>query len=33
MWPEFTPAIFAEAVADFHARERRFGALPDAAAG
>ena len=33
MWPDFTPAIFAEAVADFHARERRFGALPDAAAG
>jgi undecaprenyl diphosphate synthase len=32
MWPEFTPACLAAAVADFHARERRFGALPDAAA-
>jgi undecaprenyl diphosphate synthase len=32
MWPEFTPAIFGEALADFHARERRFGALPDVAA-
>jgi undecaprenyl diphosphate synthase len=32
MWPDFTPALFAEAVAEFHQRERRFGALPDAAA-
>jgi undecaprenyl diphosphate synthase len=32
MWPDFTPEVFARAVADFHGRERRFGALPDAAA-
>jgi undecaprenyl diphosphate synthase len=32
MWPDFEPSVFAAAVADFHARERRFGALPDAAA-
>ncbi len=25
MWPDFTAADFAEAVRDFHARERRFG--------
>lgn len=32
MWPDFTPDLFAEAVADFHGRQRRFGTLPDAAA-
>jgi undecaprenyl diphosphate synthase len=32
MWPDFDPDCFAAAVADFHGRERRFGALPDAAA-
>jgi undecaprenyl diphosphate synthase len=32
MWPDFSPQLFGEAVADFHGRERRFGALPDAAA-
>jgi len=33
MWPEFTAADLAAAVAEFHARERRFGRLPEAAAG
>jgi undecaprenyl diphosphate synthase len=32
MWPDFDPSVFAAAVADFRGRERRFGALPDAAA-
>jgi undecaprenyl diphosphate synthase len=32
MWPDFGPDHLSEAVADFHRRERRFGALPDAAA-
>ena len=32
MWPDFDPDVFAAAVAEFHRRERRFGALPDAAA-
>ncbi len=32
MWPDFAPDLFADAVADYHGRERRFGALPDAAA-
>ena len=32
MWPDFDPDVFAAAVADFQGRERRFGALPDAAA-
>jgi len=32
MWPEFSPEHLREAVADFRGRERRFGALPDAAA-
>jgi undecaprenyl diphosphate synthase len=32
MWPEWTAADLAAAVADFRMRERRFGALPDAAA-
>lgn len=30
-WPDFTPTHLAAALADFHARERRFGALPVAA--
>jgi undecaprenyl diphosphate synthase len=28
MWPDFTAADLAAAVHQFHARERRFGALP-----
>ena len=32
MWPEFGPQDLAQAVAEFHARERRFGAVPKAAA-
>ncbi len=32
MWPEFIPADLEAAVEEFHARERRFGRLPDAAA-
>ena len=33
MWPDFGAADLAAAVAEFHSRERRFGGLPDAAAG
>jgi undecaprenyl diphosphate synthase len=33
MWPEFGPDALGEAVRDFASRERRFGGLPDAAAG
>jgi undecaprenyl diphosphate synthase len=33
MWPEFGPAALQDAVRDFASRERRFGGLPDAAAG
>jgi undecaprenyl diphosphate synthase len=33
MWPEFGPAALQDAVRDFATRERRFGGLPDAAAG
>ena len=33
MWPEFGPDALRDAVRDFQARERRFGGLPDAAAG
>ena len=33
MWPDFGAADLAAAVADFHARERRFGGLPEAATG
>jgi len=33
MWPEFSPADLREAVDEFSARERRFGAVPAAAAG
>ena len=31
MWPEFDAADLAAAVREFHARERRFGRIPDAA--
>ena len=31
MWPAFGESDLAQALADFHRRERRFGALPDAA--
>jgi undecaprenyl diphosphate synthase len=30
MWPDFAAADLAAAVAEFHARERRFGAVPTA---
>ena len=30
LWPDFTPADLARALAEFTARERRFGALPAA---
>jgi len=33
MWPDFSTADLREAVEEFHARERRFGAVPEAAAG
>jgi len=33
MWPAFGAAQLAAAVAEFRARERRFGGLPEAAAG
>jgi undecaprenyl diphosphate synthase len=33
MWPDFSPADLASAIAEFRTRERRFGALPEAAAG
>ena len=33
MWPEFGPAELLAAVRDFATRERRFGGVPDAAAG
>ncbi len=33
MWPDFTPADLAAAIAEFRTRERRFGALPEAVAG
>jgi undecaprenyl diphosphate synthase len=33
MWPDFGPEHLSAAVADFRRRERRFGGLPDAAAG
>ena len=32
-WPEFGPADLAAAVAEFNSRERRFGRVPEAAAG
>jgi len=33
MWPDFSSTDLREAVEEFHARERRFGAVPEAAAG
>jgi undecaprenyl diphosphate synthase len=33
MWPDFGTNDLAQAVAEFHSRERRFGALPKAALG
>lgn len=33
MWPEFARADLEEAVREFHSRERRYGAVPAAAAG
>ncbi|HEX7184532.1 MAG TPA: di-trans,poly-cis-decaprenylcistransferase [Thermoanaerobaculia bacterium] len=33
MWPDFAAADLAEAVRDFHSRERRFGMVPDWRAG
>ena len=33
MWPDFGATELAAAVAEFQARERRFGGLPEAAAG
>ena len=32
MWPDFTPADLGAAIGEFHGRDRRFGALPGAAA-
>ncbi|HEX9221649.1 MAG TPA: di-trans,poly-cis-decaprenylcistransferase, partial [Gemmatimonadaceae bacterium] len=32
-WPDFTPGDLEYAVKAFHSRERRFGAVPEAAAG
>ena len=33
LWPDFAPADLTAAVEEFHARERRFGMVPAAAAG
>lgn len=33
MWPDFSATDLRDAVEEFHARERRFGAVPAAAAG
>jgi undecaprenyl diphosphate synthase len=33
MWPDFDAGALGEAVAEFHRRERRFGRVPQAAAG
>jgi undecaprenyl diphosphate synthase len=33
MWPEFTRADLEQAIAEFYSRERRFGRIPEAAAG
>jgi undecaprenyl diphosphate synthase len=33
MWPDFQASDLASAVADFHSRQRRFGALPGDTAG
>ena len=32
-WPDFSAADLAAAVQEFHSRERRFGTVPEAAAG
>ncbi len=32
-WPDFSPVDLEHAVKDFHSRERRFGTVPEAAAG
>ncbi len=32
-WPDFTAGDLEQAVKDFHSRERRFGTVPEAAAG
>jgi undecaprenyl diphosphate synthase len=32
-WPDFGPSDLQNAVKDFHSRERRFGTVPEAAAG
>jgi undecaprenyl diphosphate synthase len=32
MWPDFTAGDLAAALAEFHARERRFGCVPVVAA-
>ncbi len=32
-WPDFTATDLKNAVSEFHSRERRFGAVPEAAAG
>jgi undecaprenyl diphosphate synthase len=33
MWPEFSPKDLSDAVEEFRSRERRFGTVPEAAAG
>jgi undecaprenyl diphosphate synthase len=33
MWPDFDAADLGRAIAEYHRRDRRFGALPQAAAG
>jgi len=33
MWPDFGAAQLVDAIAEFHTRQRRFGGLPEAAAG
>jgi len=33
MWPEFARADLEQAIAEFYSRERRFGRIPEAAAG
>ncbi len=32
MWPEFTVSELEAAVREYHSRERRYGAVPEAAA-
>jgi undecaprenyl diphosphate synthase len=33
LWPDYTPVLLARAVEEYRSRDRRFGALPRAAAG